>query len=104
MLANSHTETSEMGKFSTHLLKYAEEAILTAFNVSKKTHFAVPTAFGCTGALERLLKILNLEVDVSNGIAKNPEMKKEENPDIPVAFITPYEHHSNILPWVNAGI
>ena len=25
------------------------------------------------------------------------------NPKIPIIYITPYEHHSNILPWVESG-
>ena len=25
------------------------------------------------------------------------------NKKIPIVYITPYEHHSNILPWVEAG-
>lgn len=102
-IANSHTETSEMGRFSTHLMHYAEESILSSFSVSKKTHFAVPAGFGCTGAMERLVRILNLERQVMQALYENPSKSKEENENIPVVFITPYEHHSNILPWVQAG-
>jgi hypothetical protein len=35
MHANSHTETSEMGRFATSVLAYAEKSILTSFGVTK---------------------------------------------------------------------
>jgi hypothetical protein len=60
MIANSHTETSLMGHFSTSLLHYAENSILKSFKVSKATHFTVPTGNGATGAFERLTKILRV--------------------------------------------
>jgi selenocysteine lyase/cysteine desulfurase len=95
MIANSHTESSEMGAFSTKLLSYAQASILKSFNVTNKSHFSLPTGYGATGAFERLAKILRIE-----------EIKKEKicSPskcleDIPLIIISPYEHHSNILPW-----
>lgn len=60
MAANSHTETSLMGYFSTQMLHYAEISILKSFKVSKATHFSVPTGNGATGAFERLTKILRI--------------------------------------------
>jgi len=39
---------------------------------------------GCTGAVHRLLSCLGL-------------------PAPPVVFLSPYEHHSNLLPWREAG-
>lgn len=60
MIANSHSETSLMGYFSTQLLHYAETSILKSFKVSKATHFSVPTGNGATGAFERLTKILRV--------------------------------------------
>lgn len=60
MIANSHTETSLMGYFSTQMLHYAEISILKSFSVTKATHFSVPTGNGATGAFERLTKILRV--------------------------------------------
>ena len=34
---------------------------------------------------------------------QEPSKKKDENPKVPVVFITPYEHHSNISPWEKSG-
>ena len=60
LIANSHTETSALGNFSTQLMNYAEESILNSFKVTKKTHFAVPAGYGATGAFERMIKILDI--------------------------------------------
>lgn len=60
MIANSHTAISHMGSFSTKLLKYSEYSILKSFGVSDHTHFAIPAGSGCTGAFERLHRILRL--------------------------------------------
>lgn len=48
---------------------------------------------GSTGAFERSFKMMKIE--------KRCEIA-ETLKDIPLVFISPYEHHSNILPWVNA--
>jgi len=46
---------------------------------------ALPTGSGSTGAIEKAIKMLKS--------VETPELK----PDI---FLSPYEHHSNILPWI----
>jgi len=46
---------------------------------------ALPTGSGSTGAIEKAMKIIKFQENMS---------KK------PPVYITPYEHHSNILPWV----
>jgi selenocysteine lyase/cysteine desulfurase len=46
---------------------------------------ALPTGSGSTGAIEKALKILK-------------SLENEKNK--PSIYITPYEHHSNILPWI----
>ncbi|EGR31066.1 hypothetical protein IMG5_117910 [Ichthyophthirius multifiliis] len=97
MLANSHTETSLMGYFSTQMLHYAEESILASFKVNKSTHFAIPTGNGATGAFERLTKILRI-----SDITKQAIWEKNSQ-GIPYVYITPYEHHSNILSWQLSG-
>ncbi|KAL4488017.1 hypothetical protein ABPG72_009355 [Tetrahymena utriculariae] len=103
MVANSHTETSLMGYFSTQMLHYAEVSILKSFKVSKATHFSVPCGNGATGAFERLTKILRVADIAKMETFKAPDLEKAKNPNIPAVYITPYEHHSNILPWQNDG-
>ena len=46
---------------------------------------ALPTGSGSTGAIEKAIKMIkSLEKEYAK----------------PAIYITPYEHHSNILPWV----
>jgi selenocysteine lyase/cysteine desulfurase len=71
-------------------MQYSEESLLSSFKVSKKSHFAIAAGYGCTGAFERMINILSIPLS-SKGLLQ------------PVVFITPYEHHSNILPWVERG-
>ena len=61
MLANSHTESSEMGEFSTQLLHYAEKSLLKSHSVDESTHFAVPVGNGATSAISKVLSILRLK-------------------------------------------
>lgn len=81
------------------MLHYAEISILKSFSVTKATHFSVPTGNGATGAFERLTKILRVSEIAKKEAARNPNMDKSINLEIPQVYISPYEHHSNILPW-----
>ena len=51
MLANSHTESSAMGEFSTNLLSYSETSILKSHSVNTDKYFAIPVGSGATGAI-----------------------------------------------------
>ena len=66
-------------------MHYAQDSLLDSFNCSHEEFVALPTGSGSTGAIEKAMKIINLQ----------EEMKKK-----PPIYLTPYEHHSNILPWV----
>jgi selenocysteine lyase/cysteine desulfurase len=46
---------------------------------------------GSTGAFERSFKMMKIE--------KRCELATSVK-DVPLVFMSPYEHHSNILPWV----
>ena len=79
--ANSHTEASWCGAYTTRLREdsRAEIARLTGAGPDDAVIFA---GSGATAGLNRLVNLLGVEQ------AANP-----------VVFIGPYEHHSNILPW-----
>lgn len=64
---------------------YAHDSLLNCFSASKEEYVALPTGSGSTGAIEKAIKIIK---------SLENENKK------PSIYITPYEHHSNILPWV----
>jgi selenocysteine lyase/cysteine desulfurase len=79
--ANTHTEDSFCGAYSTRLREDArgEIARLTGAKDGCSVIFA---GSGATAGLNRLVKLLGVEA------AQNP-----------VVLHGPYEHHSNILPW-----
>ena len=62
----------------------AQKILLSCLNAPIDKYVALPVGSGCTGAIEKALKILE---------PKTKDIK-------PKIFITPYEHHSNILPWI----
>ena len=66
-------------------MHYAHDSLLRSFSADPAHFVALPTGSGSTGAIEKAMKMV-----------KSIE-KEHEKPSI---FITPYEHHSNILPWV----
>lgn len=65
-------------------MDYSQLSILNSFEARPEDYVALPTGSGSTGAIEKTLKILRL----LKGIKK------------PTVYLTPYEHHSNILPWI----
>lgn len=67
------------------MMFYAHDSLLNCFSASKEEYVALPTGSGSTGAIEKAIKIIK---------SLENENKK------PSIYITPYEHHSNILPWV----
>lgn len=79
--ANSHTDTSYTGAYTTELREEARREIarLTKATDGCSVIFA---GSGATAGLNRLVALTGVND------AKNP-----------VVFLGPYEHHSNILPW-----
>ncbi len=79
--ANSHTEASWCGAYTTGLRETARDEIacLVGAGPDDSVIFA---GSGATAGLNRLVSLLGVE-----------------KADRPVVFIGPYEHHSNILPW-----
>lgn len=66
-------------------MHYAHDSLLNSFSANKEDFVALPTGSGSTGAIEKAIKLIkSLEKEYAK----------------PAIYITPYEHHSNILPWV----
>lgn len=68
-------------------MHYSQESLLRSLRASPNKFIAIPTGSGSTGALKHAIEIL-----------KSLDMCKSKQST--TIFITPYEHHSNILPWV----
>ncbi|MBU2961538.1 aminotransferase class V-fold PLP-dependent enzyme [Citreicella sp. C3M06] len=87
--ANSHTQASYCGAFTTKLREAARAQI--ADMVGAGAGYSVVFAgAGSTAGLNRLVMLLDLA-----GIAARGGR--------PVVLVGPYEHHSNLLPWRESG-
>lgn len=58
--ANPHTEFSHFGKYSTAMMEYSQQSILSSFEAKPEDYVALPTGSGSTGAIEKTLRILKL--------------------------------------------
>ncbi len=97
LYANTHTETSGTGLQTTRFREDARRIIKEAVGGDERD-VVIFSGSGATGAINKLIDILNLRIpkdldrryDLSSHIPENER---------PVVFIGPYEHHSNELPW-----
>lgn len=87
--ANTHTEGSYCGGFSTRL-REAARAFIGQECGADGDHAVVFCGSGATGGLNRLVHLLGVTRDITEDRS-------------PLILIGPYEHHSNILPWRESG-
>jgi selenocysteine lyase/cysteine desulfurase len=97
LYANTHTESSGTGLQTTRLREDARQIIRRCLNATDE-HAVVFVGSGCTGAIDRMIRVLGLSIprslDDRYGLTESiPEDER------PVVFIGPFEHHSNELPW-----
>ena len=85
LYANTHTEASATGMQMTRLREEARRMVHRAVG-GGKDDLVVFAGTGATGAIDRLLRILELGRFAAS--SKRP-----------VVFVGPFEHHSNELPW-----
>lgn len=88
--ANSHTESSFCGAYTTGLREEARAFIAAEVNAGDDCS-VIFTGSGATSAINRLVALCGI-ADCS-----------DRNSALPAVFIGPYEHHSNILPWRESG-
>jgi selenocysteine lyase/cysteine desulfurase len=81
LYANTHTEASATGRWTTHLREDARAAVHRAVG-GGADDVVVFCGSGATDAVDRLMRVLELH--------SRPR---------PVVFVGPFEHHSNELPW-----
>lgn len=87
--ANTHTEASFCGAYSTQLREAARAEIVRMLGAGDGCH-VVFSGSGATSGLNRLVGLLNIPVSLARGARV-------------VVLHGPYEHHSNILPWRESG-
>ena len=97
LYANTHTESSGTGLQTTRLREDAREIIRECLNASDD-HAILFVGSGCTGAIDRMLRVLGLIIPDSLD-SKYGLVDRIPPSERPVVFIGPFEHHSNELPW-----
>jgi selenocysteine lyase/cysteine desulfurase len=85
--ANTHTESSATGRHTTRLREQARTAVRDGIGGDEKT-VVIFTGSGCTGAIDKLIRILGLST-----------RDCPHRTDRPLVLVGPYEHHSNELLW-----
>jgi selenocysteine lyase/cysteine desulfurase len=85
LYANTHTEASVTGMQMTRLREEARRIVHRAVG-GGEDDLVVFAGTGATGAIDRLLRILELG-------------RFADATERPVVFVGPFEHHSNELPW-----
>ncbi|MEZ4417589.1 MAG: aminotransferase class V-fold PLP-dependent enzyme [Gemmatimonadota bacterium] len=97
LYANTHTESSGTGLQTTRFREDARAIVRRCVGATDE-HAVIFCGTGATGAVDRLIGILNLRIphDLDARYALTEQIPPEERP---VVLIGPYEHHSNELPW-----
>jgi selenocysteine lyase/cysteine desulfurase len=97
LYANTHTESSGTGLQTTRFREDARKIIARCVGATEE-HAVIFCGTGCTGAIDRLIGVLNLRIpaDLDDKYGLTDTIPRDERP---VVFIGPYEHHSNELPW-----
>ncbi|MEY4348401.1 MAG: hypothetical protein RIS43_820, partial [Actinomycetota bacterium] len=95
--ANTHTESSGTGLQTTRLREDARNIIRQSLNAGPDVAI-IFAGSGMTGAIDKLIGMLNLRVpkDLDQNYELTQKIPANERP---VVFIGPFEHHSNELPW-----
>ncbi len=95
--ANTHTESSGTGLQTTRLREDARRLIRDSVGGTDE-HAVLFTGSGTTGAIDRLIGVLNLRIpaDLDERYALSSQIPAEQRP---VVFIGPFEHHSNEVSW-----
>jgi selenocysteine lyase/cysteine desulfurase len=97
LYANTHTESSGTGLQTSRFREDAREIIRGCVEADEN-HAVLFVGSGCTGAIDRMIRILGLSIprsldDTYHFTEMIPESER------PIVFIGPFEHHSNELPW-----
>ena len=98
--ANTHTAVSSTGSLFTALRERARQIVHRSVGAADDDE-VVFVGSGATAAVNKLVGVLGWRIseplDRDHGLSdKIPEK------DRPVVFVGPYEHHSNLLPWLES--
>ncbi len=95
--ANTHTEDCFLGMQTTKLYHDAKNRIKKILKADD-SYVVLSVGSGATGAIQRLSQILGIYEAPATRVKYNKD-SKYYNPNRPIIFVGPYEHHSNELIW-----
>jgi len=100
LYANTHTSISTTGRVMTRLREEARAAIAAAVRAGPDD-VVLFTGSGATAAVNKLVGLLGLRIDepLERRYRLSERIPAAERP---VVLVSPYEHHSNELPWIES--
>lgn len=100
LYANTHTSISTTGRVMTRLREEARRAVARAVNASAED-VVLFTGSGATAAVNKLVGLLGLRI--SEPLERRYGLSRHIPPaERPAVLVSPYEHHSNELPWLES--
>jgi len=100
LYANTHTSISTTGRVMTRLREEARRTVGRSVNASAED-VVLFTGSGATAAVNKLVGLLGLRID--EPLERRYRLSAHIPPaERPVVLVSPYEHHSNELPWLES--
>jgi selenocysteine lyase/cysteine desulfurase len=100
LYANTHTAISTTGRTMTRLREEARRTIARCVNASSED-VVLFVGSGATAAANKLVGLLGLRIP--EPLERRYALSRAIPPDErPVVLVSPYEHHSNELPWLES--
>jgi selenocysteine lyase/cysteine desulfurase len=100
LYANTHTAISTTGRTMTRLREDARAAIARAVHASEED-VVLFVGSGATAAVNKLVGLLGLRVSepLDRAYHLSARIPADERP---IVLVSPFEHHSNELPWLES--
>lgn len=100
LYANTHTSISTTGRVMTRLREEARRTVARAVNASAED-VVLFTGSGATAAVNKLVGLLGLRI--SEPLERRYGLSRHiPAAERPAVLVSPYEHHSNELPWLES--
>jgi selenocysteine lyase/cysteine desulfurase len=100
LYANTHTSISTTGRVMTRLREEARRTVGRSVHASAED-VVLFTGSGATAAVNKLVGLLGLRID--EPLERRYRLSRHIPPaERPVVLVSPYEHHSNELPWLES--
>lgn len=104
MYANTHTTSSTFGHQTSLFREEARTIIARTINARDDKDAVIFTGSGSTSAVNHLVRAMRLQkgdgrYKSDSKSTTNAQGSEEVESNVPVVFVGPHEHHSNLLPW-----